>query len=116
MKQASFKDRTVVSDVPYGEEDSQADGLLNYQAHKRRVNESEAQKIEKGDLWTYDGHDWRVDSVSGSMVSVRNIGNDTLKKIPVATLLKHGTKSSMRRLGSRFEAKSLEEIRRGRSE
>jgi len=114
MKQASFKDRTVVSDVPYGEEDDKAEGLLNYQAHKRRVNEE--QKVEKDDLWTYDGHDWRVDSVSGSMVSVLNIGNDTLKKIPVATLLKHGTKSSMRPLGSRFEGKTLEEIRRGRSE
>lgn len=40
MKPVSFKDRTVVNDIPYGEEDSQADGLLNYQAQKRKRNES----------------------------------------------------------------------------
>jgi hypothetical protein len=47
MKPASFKDRTVVPDVPYGEEDSQAEGLLNYQAHKRRVNEQKGKTLEE---------------------------------------------------------------------
>ena len=103
------QDLLATKDWPYDEKND-SEGILNNRAHKRRVNEE--QKVEKDDLWTYDGHDWRVDSVSGSTVSVRNIGNDTLKKIPVATLLKHGTKSSMRHLGSRFEGKNLQETRR----
>jgi hypothetical protein len=43
----SLKDLLVVKDFPYGEEDSQAEGLLNYQAHKRRVNESEIQSLSE---------------------------------------------------------------------